>query len=806
MFFRLTKQASHRNVDILTAHLPIFPFGIQLIIMLKNISLVICLMAINCTCLALPKVENGTIDLTGVEFSQQKELQLNGQWEFIPHSFLYKDEKAITPNLVNVPGALNKQGFDAHGYGSYRLNIKHNYHKKLALKIPDIYTAYALYINGELIIEKGKPGRKVTQSSPRILLNTVPIDTKESELEIVIHVSNFHHRKFGITDPVIIGDHEYLSRNDDVMASFDIFLTGCLLMGSFFFLGLFYYGRKEVAAMYFALFCLCYAYRIIGWENYTLHELFPAYPWWLSIRVEYITLYMSGFFFARYVRHLFPDDTPILYAKGVEYLALLWSVLTIVLPVKYFTHLNIPWLFVMLVGLGIVFITYTRAIIRQRTGAKHSLYSIIGISVVFVLKSLAYLKLFEEPVSLTIVGQLVFFFFQGMILSELFSSSWKLAKQKAEEAAKAKTDFLSIMSHEIRTPLNAVIGTTYHMIDEGPREDQKKDLNDLKTSSENLLSLINNILDFNKIDAGKIDFEYEHVVFKDFIEGIVFSQKQTASQKDIKLHCKVDTAIPEVMVLDKTRFIQILTNLVGNAIKFTNEGSVEIRVRNQMQAGSSCNLLFEIIDTGIGIPKEKHEKIFNVFEQANTSVSRNYGGTGLGLSITAKLLHLMGSELRLESEEGKGARFYFDVNLEIGDEEQVVVMSNGNFDLEGTNVLLVEDNDLNALIATRLLNKWNCNVDVAKNGLIAVENNQRKTYDIILMDIQMPTMDGYTASKKIREGGYKLPIIALTASAAFEKKEDLSESGIDDVVTKPFEPGNLYNTMRGLLNKQTSAA
>lgn len=756
------------------------------------------------TCLAVTTAENGQIDLTDIDFSQ-RQVELNGDWEFYPNTLLYIDQKNISPNIVAVPGLLNKQGFDLNSYGSYRILLKHNYEGKLALKIPDIYTAYTVYINGQLELKKGIVGRSSNESSPRILLNTLQIDNRSRELEIVIHVSNFEHRKFGINDPIIIGDYNAISRTDTILESFDIFLTGCLLMGGFFFLGLFYYGRKEIAALYFALFCICYSYRIIGWENYVLHELFPDYPWWLSVRIEYITLYMSGFFFARYVRYLFPKETPILYAKGVEYLALIWSAATILLPVTIYTHLNIPWLFVMMMGLGIVFVTYTRAIIRQRTGAKQSLYSIIGISIVFVLKSLAYLNLFEEPVGLTIIGQLVFFFFQGMILSELFSSSWKLAKSNAEEAAQAKTDFLSIMSHEIRTPLNAVIGTTYHMIDEGPREDQKKDLQDLRTSSENLLSLINNILDFNKIDAGKVEFENDHVVIKDFIEGIVFSQKSVAAHKGIKLHCNIDNAIPEVLVLDKTRFIQILTNLVGNAIKFTEKGSVMVRVTNMIQAKNSCRLLFEVVDTGIGIPKDKHKKIFNVFEQANTSVSRNYGGTGLGLSITSKLLNLLGSQLQLESEEDVGSKFYFDIHLEIGHESQVVSLTRADFDLEGTNVLLVEDNELNALIATRLLNKWNCKVDVAQNGLIAVESNQKKDYDIILMDIQMPTMDGYTASKKIREEGYNVPIIALTASAAFEKKEDLSASGIDDVVTKPFEPGNLYNIMRTLLDKNSAA-
>lgn len=247
------------------------------------------------TCLAVTTAENGQIDLSDIDFSQTQ-IELNGEWEFYPNTLLHVDQKNISPNIVTVPGLLNKQGFDLNSYGSYRIILKHNYEGKLALKIPDIYTAYSVYINGQLELTKGKVGRSSSESSPRILLNTLRVDDLSKQLEIVIHVSNFEHRKFGINNSIVIGDYNAISRTDTILESFDIFLTGCLLMGGFFFLGLFYYGRKEIAALYFALFCICYSYRIIGWENYVLHELFPEYPWWLSVRIEYITLYMSGFF------------------------------------------------------------------------------------------------------------------------------------------------------------------------------------------------------------------------------------------------------------------------------------------------------------------------------------------------------------------------------------------------------------------------------------------------------------------------------------------------------------------------------
>ncbi len=750
----------------------------------------------------IPTAKNGVFDLDDIIITDETRLPLNGEWEYYPGEFI-SSQSTSNPQIVQVPKLLSKQGFDPINYGSYRLVItNHDPSIKLGISIPDIYTSYKVFVNGEEVLEKGKVADRESEYTPYIQLNTIQLESSGPTIELIIHIANFKHHKYGITDPVIIGNFDALFKEQSNSKSLDAFLTGCLVMGAFFFLGLYYFGRHETAALYFALFCLCYAYRIIGWENYALHDLFPAYPWLVSIRVEYISFYLSGFFFARYVRHLFPEETPTRYAKGVEYISLIWVALTLTLPPRYFTQINIPYLFVMLVGLTIVAITYVRASLMKRQGAKHSLFSIAGISIVFVLKTLAYLKVMVEPVLVTVIGQLTFFFFQGMSLSELFSSSWKLAKSKAEEASQAKSDFLSIMSHEIRTPLNAIIGTTYHLLDEDPREDQKSELKDLKIASENLLSLINNILDFNRIDSGKVEFEENHLNFRKYIETFINSHKWLSNRKDIEIDFEIEDDVPEYVILDKIRMTQVLTNLVGNAIKFTEKGEVKLKVSRISNPTDLVYLNFEIIDTGVGIPEDKKELVFKAFEQGNNSVSRKFGGTGLGLNITMKLLQLMGAKLSFESEEGKGSNFYFTLLVKEGEESKSINPDKINYDLGGAKVLLVEDNEMNTLVATRLLQKWNTKVDVAENGKIAVDLNGSNEYDIILMDIQMPEMDGYTASRKIREAGYDLPIVALTASALLDTKEKLRASGLNGLVTKPFEPADLFMTMKELLDSK----
>jgi PAS domain S-box-containing protein len=381
-----------------------------------------------------------------------------------------------------------------------------------------------------------------------------------------------------------------------------------------------------------------------------------------------------------------------------------------------------------------------------------------------------------------------------------------LAKEKAEKASLAKAQFLSTMSHEIRTPMNAVIGISHILLQENPRPEQVENLNALKFSAQNLLALINDILDFSKIESGKIELEAASFDVKDLLNGLQHSFSFKAQEKGIAFNIQHGNNLPALLVGDPTRLSQVLNNLVSNAVKFTDKGSVTLSLNILELLEEKITIQFEVTDTGIGIPEDKRESIFNAFIQANADTTRKYGGTGLGLSITKKLLEIMGSQIFIDSSPGKGTRFYFTLSFFI-DKEKLKVKKPANnqtvnYDkLENTKVLLAEDNAMNVMVARKFLEKWGFTVEVAENGKIAVDKAKTTKYDLVLMDLQMPVLDGYEATKAIKASNKNLPIVALTASAVLEIQERVMSAGMDDFITKPFNPDELYRKITYQLKK-----
>lgn len=384
----------------------------------------------------------------------------------------------------------------------------------------------------------------------------------------------------------------------------------------------------------------------------------------------------------------------------------------------------------------------------------------------------------------------------------------KEAKEQAEQATLAKSQFLSTMSHEIRTPMNAVIGLTHLLLDNSPREDQVESLKLLKFSGENLLTIINDILDFSKIEAGKISLENISFNLRELLKNVVNMQRKRAEEKGIVLTFTFDSLLPHDFIGDPVRFNQVATNLLSNAIKFTERGSVVIDVTGRRASEKKYDLEIHVKDSGIGIPADKLDVIFESFSQASSDTTRKFGGTGLGLAITKKLVEMMGGRMSVSSIPDAGSTFSIFVRLEeasqrvaVPSKERITTLK---LDDPTAMILVAEDNRINQIVADNFLKSWGVNVDFANNGMEALNMIQSKSYKLVLMDLQMPEMDGYTAASKIRElhDPYfqNVPIIALTASAMLEIKKKAFECGMNDYLSKPFNPEELKEKIFFYLN------
>lgn len=371
----------------------------------------------------------------------------------------------------------------------------------------------------------------------------------------------------------------------------------------------------------------------------------------------------------------------------------------------------------------------------------------------------------------------------------------EMARDAAVSAMEAKTKFLSTVTHELRTPLYAVTGLTHLLLEENPSEHQKEHLKSLKFSGEYLLNFINDILQVNKIDAEKleplsIEFKLEKV-----LGDVVESLQQNANEQHTELVLNYDHTIPKKLLGDPIKLSQIFMNLVGNALKFTKNGKVEVIAKMLKKEEDQVKLYFEVRDNGIGISEDQQKNIFDSFEQGSIQINREYGGTGLGLTIVKSLLGLFGSTIHLDSDLGHGSSFYFEMDLDYENkqkEEIAFELNPEEFQLKGLHVLVVEDNKINQVITKKMLSKKEITCDIANNGNEAIDLAKNNKYDAILMDIHMPGISGEEATRQIRKFDENIPIIALTAISLDDSLESFYEAGCNDVVTKPFKPEIFY--------------
>lgn len=764
--------------------------------------------------------QEAVLDLSKADLFATSGLSLETGWEFYYNQLLEPNAyfSPLKSEIVPFSSLWKDLGKSNIGYATYRLKvILPDEYPLLSLYIPDFYTSYKLFANGIPIAENGTVAKTKAEYVPMYDPKVVYLSNLngEKELELVLQVANFLHYRGGISRPIFIGSAHEMQHHMDLSNGLILILAGAAFVCGLFFISLFFFNNVDSSSVYYGIFCLLCALYILVRGEYLLLNFFPELPWQIVTRLEHFTFFTATIFFLMFVKCLFGKEFNSKVLKVSLGISIFFSIISIFTPVYFYTLLTPGFLIFLMVMMVYVFYVFSLAIKRERMGA---FFALVSVSLLFL--SVGYITLYHFNLvpaipSLYFIGLFGSFISMTLLISYRFADSLTQARKKAELASEAKSQFLSNMSHEIRTPLNSVIALSDLLLKSKSEEERKEFLISIKKSGETLLSIINDILDYSKIETNELIIRNERFNLRSLVKDIYNINRPICEEKEIYLKLFIDENTPEFIMSDPTRLQQILNNLIGNAIKFTRKGGIELKVEVNTDYNLSGNLKFSITDTGMGIPEDKMDLLFQRFSQVENREAKKLSGTGLGLAISKLLSEAMGGEISVNSEWGKGSTFWFTIDALVLTETEITQTKDRiddethfHHEFSELKVLLVEDNKMNRLVAVKVLETLGItNVDWAEDGLIAIDRCEKEFYDLIFMDMEMPNLGGVEATKYIRQlvnYGYIPKIVAMTANVTVEDERKCIEAGMNDIIFKPISKERILQVLTNLFTGRKS--
>lgn len=697
------------------------------------------------------------------------------------------------------------------------------YYLETARPITDNVDLYWQLPNGDIAEQHSGDNMPLTQRQipHRKTLFKIALEPHET------YKAYIHYKSDGevLSLPLLLYTPErFLERSYNEQLVFGLFY-GVLLLAAVTYL-FFYVGMRDKSFLYYGLYVI-----FIGLLQFSLDGLLYQYimPWggWLYLRSLILIAILSSFFMGKYaVNYLYGEkeaDKAPKFFKAINILLAILFVYVLAVPAALKYSYPIANILGLAVLVSIIATIINKVLKHQKIDiffALGFLFLVIGF-VIFILNNLGILPNSIITLNSTKIGTGLEVVFLSLSMANriwlLKSDKEKmqgLALQKAEEANELKNYFMSNMSHELRTPLNAIMGMVDVMLREEKDPKYKANFELIKNSSYSLLSSVNDVLDYSKIEKGEIVFEQEDFEPRKVISQIKDNWATQAENKGLTFKYRPSDVAPFIVTGDSLRLSQIVNNVLGNAVKFTQFGQIDFEIHCLKNNDDTVLIQLTISDTGIGIPKEKIESVFSSFSQENINNTRKYGGLGLGLSIVKELLSLQGGKINIESEVGKGTQCFIEIPYKLAkvqtQPKRETLYPKDEHDLLGAKLLIVEDDDVNQFIMKTILSRWkNTEITIVSDGSLALEALQNDTFDMVLMDLQMPVMDGYEATEEIRRGSageanIQIPIIAVTADTMESTRQRTRQIGMDDYMTKPVDQRLLYEKITNLLAKTVS--